>query len=568
MALLIFLEIIVPNIDWINYKLFLAQIITGGLLFLAALDYLIKPDLRFKSCLNFPILIYLAWILASFLISPFKSSSGYSLSNNLTLVVFYFLAVSFLNNREKLDYLINLWIFTGVCVSIYAILFQENGIMASFGNPNLFASFLVSILPFSLMKFYQTEKEGRHLYLLCLFIFSAALFLTKSRAGIGAGIISLLFFSFWTMSEKKRINFKKAIPLLLIFASVTVTGILFYKEIVTFLDMKSRFYIWQGTLKMIKERLFFGWGIGNFAVFFPKFSPPQLSQIYPDQFVNNAHNEFLTITAELGILGLAIFLWFLFKIFLLAKKNLGNENYHLKITTRAALSSIIGVMVINLFDVSLRFVFTALFWWLAVAILVISDKMEGKERIEAVALGKRPHLMVRTGGALMSVFLGTVLIMRATHALWAARQYNKSFSLFRLNLNRVEEIMEEVQDKLKQGHADAQDYFRLGTLYAQRMDWDEARRFLEKAIEIDSQAIFAYNNLGNVYMNLSDIEQAINYYHKAITIAPEYLNGHYNLGFAYFKKKQVRQALRQFDFVLSKNRNDFQAWQMRQLIFE
>ncbi|MCX5657315.1 MAG: O-antigen ligase family protein, partial [Candidatus Omnitrophica bacterium] len=106
------------------------------------------------------------------------------------------------------------------------------------------------------------------------------------------------------------------------------------------------------------------------------FASKEIFQIYPDQFVGNAHNEFLTIAAELGIIGLAIFLWFLLRVFLLAKKNIKSQDRYLKTASIAAISSVTGIIFINLFDVSLRFTFTALFWWLAIAVLVVSNKLE------------------------------------------------------------------------------------------------------------------------------------------------------------------------------------------------
>lgn len=291
-GLLVVLQIIVSNVDWINYKLFWAQIILAVLLFTYGILRISKQNyLPFKSDLSLPILAYLTWIFASFLFSQFKSASGYALFNVLVLVVFYFLVAACLNKKEELDYLLNLWIFSGVCLGIYTLLFQEGEIVGSFGNANLFASFLVSTIPMALVKFYQAnDKEERRLYLFSLLIFLVSLYMTRSRIGIAAGIFAVLLF-LWlglALGDLGRRRMLRGFFLVLVLGFVL--ALIFHKQLLAYLALGERVFIWQGTLKMIKERLFLGWGIGNFVLFFPKFAPVQIRQIYPDQFVNTAHN--------------------------------------------------------------------------------------------------------------------------------------------------------------------------------------------------------------------------------------------------------------------------------------
>lgn len=75
---------------------------------------------------------------------------------------------------------------------------------------------------------------------------------------------------------------------------------------------ETRFPIWANTVAMISDHLVFGVGAGNWMVYYPKY---HLS-VLPDFEVGlhrqhiNTHQDYLEMTAELGLVGLALLLWF------------------------------------------------------------------------------------------------------------------------------------------------------------------------------------------------------------------------------------------------------------------
>ena len=66
----------------------------------------------------------------------------------------------------------------------------------------------------------------------------------------------------------------------------------------------TRVYIWRGTLDMIKDNPLIGTGIGTFVWGFPRYRPPGL-----DSKVVHAHNDYLHMAAEMGLLALPLMLW-------------------------------------------------------------------------------------------------------------------------------------------------------------------------------------------------------------------------------------------------------------------
>lgn len=79
----------------------------------------------------------------------------------------------------------------------------------------------------------------------------------------------------------------------------------------------ARLAIWQGALKLIRERPFLGYGADSLGMIFPRVYPPELVYYQGrDFFVDRAHNLFLDWTLTAGIPGLLAFSLLLFLFFL------------------------------------------------------------------------------------------------------------------------------------------------------------------------------------------------------------------------------------------------------------
>jgi len=88
--------------------------------------------------------------------------------------------------------------------------------------------------------------------------------------------------------------------------------------------------------------------------------------------------------------------------------------------------------------------------------------------------------------------------------------------------------------------------FLLSIIAATNNDFNEAKKLLEKAKEIEPNNLRVYNNLGNVYKELKNINESINCYKKIIEIDPKHINAHYNLGLAYYGLRNLRESKKYF----------------------
>jgi O-Antigen ligase len=110
--------------------------------------------------------------------------------------------------------------------------------------------------------------------------------------------------------------------------------------------LASRWRVWTAAVAMTSDHPLFGVGLDNFRVYYPLYSVRPLA-------VDHAHNLFLNIIAERGILALLTFINLLFAYFLTIGKVLRRVDSGLLRALGAGLiASVGGYLVHSLFDVS------------------------------------------------------------------------------------------------------------------------------------------------------------------------------------------------------------------------
>jgi putative inorganic carbon (hco3(-)) transporter len=111
-----------------------------------------------------------------------------------------------------------------------------------------------------------------------------------------------------------------------------------------FVQNLPRSQIWQANLDMIKTRPLLGWGYGNYR----KFRDPFYAQHPEANHTGHAHNTFLQIAVDSGLLGLAAFLfffWSLLRVGWMTYQHLPPEAEPLRSFILGALLSIVGFLV-------------------------------------------------------------------------------------------------------------------------------------------------------------------------------------------------------------------------------
>lgn len=272
-------------------------------------------------------IIFFSLIRASDLGRSYQSLDMY-----IKVVVFYFVLINLIDTSQMLKVI--LWVITisAFFIALYGLIqFVSappvvgvlNRIASTKGDANNLALTLVSAIPFSIALF-KIEKNiiSKAILGLSTAIILFTVPLTFSRGGLLALIVVL--FLLVSRIQKKRY----AIFILLLFVGLSVlilpTAVWERASMTSLSSMDAsiqmRTRLLRGGLAMFLDHPIFGVGIGNFIV-----HSYHYSGVLPPSY---AHNMFLHVAAELGILGLFFFaalLWITWRMLRQVQKATSGE---------------------------------------------------------------------------------------------------------------------------------------------------------------------------------------------------------------------------------------------------
>jgi putative inorganic carbon (HCO3(-)) transporter len=111
-----------------------------------------------------------------------------------------------------------------------------------------------------------------------------------------------------------------------------------------FVQNLPRSQIWQANIDMIKERPVLGWGYGNYR----KFRDPFYAQHPEANHTGHAHNTFLQVAVDSGLLGLTAFLFFFWSLLRMGwetYQRIPPETEPLRCFVLGAVLSIVGFLI-------------------------------------------------------------------------------------------------------------------------------------------------------------------------------------------------------------------------------
>jgi len=115
---------------------------------------------------------------------------------------------------------------------------------------------------------------------------------------------------------------------------------------------------------------------------------------------------------------------------------------------------------------------------------------------------------------------------------------------------RYEACIDAYQDLLKSEPKNAIFMNMIGIAYLDLSNFDQAKKYFERAEKADKKYSSAVNNLGMVYYTQKNYRRAIREYQRAAAIDPNQAGTHANLGFAYYNTNKFPQASMEFQKAL------------------
>jgi len=141
----------------------------------------------------------------------------------------------------------------------------------------------------------------------------------------------------------------------------------------------SRTQIWHSTLKMIADHPFAGVGMAGYWTAFPAYHDAS-GTMTPQQ----AHNDYLELIASGGVIGLAIFVWFLVLVRRRTRENLRSDSSFRRAASFAAVIALTGVAVHSLVDFGLHRMLLAMTFIALIVIATATVELEPMDEVEEV----------------------------------------------------------------------------------------------------------------------------------------------------------------------------------------
>ncbi len=241
---------------------------------------------------------------------------------------------------------------------------------ASFKDSNTLGIYLSAIAPlvFGLTLYYLKGKR-KIAGVICSFIALAAIALTYSRPTLLATYVALFFLGV-VRKDKGMIIFLVGFALISPFLLPKSVRNL-AKEVnynpLRFMCNDDRIAVYRNSLNMIKAHPFIGVGANAFMSSYKYYKEfPEYRNVVTLEEMK-AHNNFLHMAGEIGLIGLSVFLWLLYKLFRECAdiyKKLSDD--YIKIVSLSLIACIIAFLVNGLTESSLYYSRVALiFWYLA-----------------------------------------------------------------------------------------------------------------------------------------------------------------------------------------------------------
>lgn len=308
----------------------------------------------------------------------------------LSLGVFLSITLSLLTSAKRLQRIVSVITIFGFIFAFFAILqsvLSPNKIygiyevrfgapFGSFVNRHNFAAYMemTLALPLGLLFVGGIHKDKRLLYFTAIGLMGIALLLSGSRGGFVAFLAQVIFLVILTTETKSYNQIALKVVLTIALVAAVVAGSFFVggdSSLTRFAETAAsdnfstdRTQIWRVTLEIIKNNPVFGAGIGAFGVAYTKYDPNSGLER-----VEQAHNDYLQIVADAGIIGLLIGLFFLYRLFKTGWQHAKTENVFRRGVVVGALSGCFAILVHSVFDFVLHTTAVSLLFLTLVALV-------------------------------------------------------------------------------------------------------------------------------------------------------------------------------------------------------
>ena len=325
---------------------------------------IISGELEIPSAF-LPLVIFGAWVAAqwAFGITVYRYQTQ---QNWLTYLAYLFMmcaAATIAANPERLRRFLTALAVFGALLAIFAMIqdvsgtkaiywmFQPSDVAAQiygpFVNRNHYAGLMELLAPLPFLLCLSQRPERRLPLLGAGVLMVLSVFLSRSRGGMVAVGAELVFIAVFLSRIRHRAKSFAAIGVIAAVLAVLIVWVGSDPVVHRLTDMKdaNRVSIFKDTLHMWWSRPVLGYGSGTFDLVYPTFQ-----SFVVDSVINHAHNDYLELLSETGLIGAGLIVWFLVLVYRNASKQLRPGAKTSDSVLIAVLAGITGLLVHSLVD--------------------------------------------------------------------------------------------------------------------------------------------------------------------------------------------------------------------------
>jgi O-antigen ligase len=322
------------------------------------------------------------------------------------LFVCFLVASNFFKGAEKLRSLANFLVVFGLVLAVFALIqhftwegrlfwFRPmpaagEGTGGPFVNRNHFAGYMEMLIPIPLALALSraVRGEARLLYAFAAAIMGIAQLASLSRGGLVSlvfGLIFLMVFSTRRKREGLHLDTKPSFSvrpavLIIAMAGAIIAGVVWVgadldivrraaNDPLTTGATMDRQAVWADTLKMFGEHPILGVGVGAFETVYPMYGRGNGKFV-----IQFAHNDYIQVLADGGIVGGMLAVWFIIVVFRDFSRGAKSRDPLAGALALGSAAGIFAMLVHSLFDFNLQLPSNALLFLVLAAIVVTTAK--------------------------------------------------------------------------------------------------------------------------------------------------------------------------------------------------
>jgi O-antigen ligase len=409
-------------------------------------------------------------------------------------------------------------------------------VIGSIGLPNAFGSFMALSCIAALVKAINSQKLLFRIFYLILMAFMLSLLIINGSRGafLALLIAAIVILTIYLVQKNSLLRYylqRQWICSMLLGCAVISLSII---SIILFNinpeSAKGRIMITKISLPMFFENPLMGIGYGNYSKYYLDYQakfysyPENQNMAYKAANLKQAHNEFLEIFCETGIIGGIIF----FLIVVVAYKMLYNRfksprNDSVSITNLFLVAVLLITLIHGLVDDTLHFFPTNILFF------VVLDSIQGNYFKITVFLEQRKYAL---GASILFILLSLYAAYHLYnqymgYRFWAAAHKQKYPAIA---VTYYEKALHKLPDK-------GELLFHYGSALALKGNYTRGLHFLERSLESYNDRNI-YLSMSYAYMKLYNFDKAEAFAKKALSMFPDHLAPHLLLGQVYFRKKE------------------------------